>query len=90
MTVIGTGVYGGYTAFSAFAFETFCLTENGSGLVAVGNIAAWLSVAALELGMALLWHGDRTPSRFLCRQTANTSLAMIPTFPVEGMDDRPV
>jgi len=57
-TVVGTGVCGGYTTFSTFSYESLRLTEDGTGLVAVGNVvgslAAGLGAAALGLGIALL------------------------------------
>jgi len=58
LTVLGTGVLGGYTTFSTFSYETVRLTEDGHGLVAIGNvvgsIAAGLAAAAAGLGLALL------------------------------------
>jgi fluoride exporter len=58
VAVVGTGVCGGYTTFSTFSYESIRLTEEGSGLVALGNIlgslAAGLAAAALGLALALL------------------------------------
>ena len=58
VSVLGTGVCGGYTTFSTFNFETIRLTEDGSLVGAVGNIAgsiaAGLVAAAAGLGLALL------------------------------------
>lgn len=58
VAVVGSGVCGGYTTFSTFTYESVRLTEDGAGLVALGNLAASLAAglvaAALGLGLALL------------------------------------
>jgi fluoride exporter len=58
VAVVGTGVCGGYTTFSTFSYESIRLMEEGTGLVALGNIvgslAAGLAAASLGLGLALL------------------------------------
>jgi CrcB protein len=58
LSVIGTGVCGGYTTFSTFSYESVRLMEDGAGLVGLGNIAmslaTGLAAASLGLGIALL------------------------------------
>ena len=58
VSVLGTGVCGGYTTFSTFSAETIRLAEDGSPASAVGNIAgsiaAGLLAAAAGLGLAIV------------------------------------
>jgi CrcB protein len=58
VTVLGTGICGGYTTFSTFNFETIRLTQEGSLAGAAGNIAgsiaAGLLAAGAGLGLALI------------------------------------
>ena len=56
--VIGTGLAGGYTTLSTWAWETLALAESGDRLEAgvniVGSFAGGLAAAAAGLGLALL------------------------------------
>lgn len=52
--LVPIGFIGAYTTFSTFEYETLMLSEGGSGLRALGNIA--LSVV---LGFAAVWVGVR-------------------------------
>ncbi|MBP7134893.1 MAG: fluoride efflux transporter CrcB [Sphingomonadaceae bacterium] len=53
--LLGVGVLGGFTTFSAFSLETWMMIERGQMAVAVGYAGASLigSVAALGLGLWL-------------------------------------
>jgi fluoride exporter len=57
VSVLGTGICGGYTTFSTFTVESVRLAEDGSLAAAAGNIAgsitAGLLAAAAGLGIAL-------------------------------------
>lgn len=56
--IIGTGLAGGYTTLSTWAWETVALAETGDVLEGVlnviGSFAAGLAAAALGLGLATL------------------------------------
>jgi CrcB protein len=49
-----TGVLGGYTTFSSFAFETLGLLRDGEVVLALLNVSA-----SLLLGLAAVWAGMR-------------------------------
>lgn len=49
-----TGVLGGFTTFSAFAFETWFLGREHAWLLAAANI-----VAQLTVGLAAVWIGHQ-------------------------------
>ncbi|HEX4790311.1 MAG TPA: fluoride efflux transporter CrcB [Actinospica sp.] len=58
VSLLGTGICGGYTTFSTFSVETVRLAEDGSYVEAAANIggslAAGLLAAAAGLGLALV------------------------------------
>jgi len=55
--VIGTGLAGGYTTLSTWAWETIALAESGdileAGVNIVGSFAAGMAAASAGLGLAL-------------------------------------
>ena len=51
-TVIGVGLLGGFTTFSAFGYETLELLQGGSPLLAGANVTA-----NVVLGTAAAWAG---------------------------------
>jgi fluoride exporter len=57
-TAVGTGLFGAYTTFSTFSYETVRLIEDGALWEAAVNIVASLAVGVLAgaagLGLALL------------------------------------
>ncbi|MEW6127716.1 MAG: fluoride efflux transporter CrcB [Acidobacteriota bacterium] len=54
-----TGVLGGYTTFSSFAFETYTLMRDGEQWFAILN-----AVGSLLLGLAAVWAGVRIAQIF--------------------------
>ncbi|MGH8891982.1 MAG: fluoride efflux transporter FluC, partial [Actinomycetes bacterium] len=53
--LVGTGLCGTFTTYSAFAYETFRLVENDRWLHALGNLAASVTggLGAALIGYAL-------------------------------------
>jgi CrcB protein len=51
--LLGVGVLGGFTTFSAFSLETFLMIERGETVMALGYIALSVAgaIAALTAGM---------------------------------------
>ena len=58
LTILGTGLLGGYTTWSTFVWESFALTEQGVVRAAVvnvtGSVVIGLAAAAAGLGLALV------------------------------------
>jgi fluoride exporter len=54
-TVLGTGFLGSFTTYSAFAYESFALAEDGALGAALGNVAGSVlaGLAAAALGLAV-------------------------------------
>jgi CrcB protein len=53
---VGAGVLGGFTTYSSFNYETLALLENGSGGLALANVAATVT-SCLVAGLAGLAAG---------------------------------
>lgn len=53
--LLGVGVLGGFTTFSAFSLETVAMIERGEALLAFGYVAASVlgALGALGLGLAI-------------------------------------
>ncbi|MEK7342753.1 MAG: CrcB family protein [Pseudomonadota bacterium] len=54
--LLGVGLLGGFTTFSAFSLETMLMIERGQGMLALGYALASVTgaVAALGLGLTLM------------------------------------
>jgi len=52
-TILGTGFCGAYTTFSAFAYETFRLADDGDTRGALGYVAASLVLPTVAAGVGL-------------------------------------
>lgn len=54
--LLGVGILGGFTTFSAFSLDVVAMMERGAALAAIGYVTASVvvSVAALFIGKALV------------------------------------
>jgi CrcB protein len=54
-TVVGTGFLGSFTTYSAFAYETFALVDDGAVGRALGNVVGSVvfGLAAAAIGLAI-------------------------------------